>query len=108
MDPLGFPGGSDGKESVCNTGDPGSIPGSRRSPIEGNGYPLQYSCLENPMERRAWWATGPGVTKSWTRHVSEDTLPPGAGRAPLTGILISYFQGDRKDSQSVPLAMAVS
>ena len=52
--------------------------------------------------------TVPGVAKSWTRHASEDTLPPGAVRAPLTGILISYFQGDRKDSQSVPLAMAVS
>ena len=44
---LGFPGGSDGKESACNTGDPGSIPGSGRSPGEGNGNPLQYSCLEN-------------------------------------------------------------
>ena len=47
---YGFPGGSDGKESACNTGDPGLIPGSGRSPGEGNGNPLQYSCLENPME----------------------------------------------------------
>ena len=47
---LGFPGGSDGKASVCNAGDPGSIPGSGRSPGEGNGNPLQYSCLENPMD----------------------------------------------------------
>ena len=46
--PVGFPGGSDGKESACNAGDPGSIPGSGRSPGEGNGYPLQYSYLENP------------------------------------------------------------
>ena len=46
---MGFPGGSDGKESACNAGDLGSIPGSGRSPGEGNGYPLQYSCLENPM-----------------------------------------------------------
>ena len=47
---LGVPGGSDGKESACNVGDLGSIPGSGRSPGEGNGNPLQYSCLENPME----------------------------------------------------------
>ena len=51
---LGFPGGSEGKESVCNAGDLGSICGSGRSPGEGNGYPLQYSCLENPMDRGAW------------------------------------------------------
>ena len=49
----GFPGGSDGKESVCNTGDPGVIPGLGRSPGEGNGNPLQYSCLENPMDGEA-------------------------------------------------------
>ena len=47
---LGFPGGSDGKESACSVGDPGSIPGSGRSPGEGNGNSLQYSCLENPMD----------------------------------------------------------
>ena len=51
---LGFPDGSDGKESTCNAGDPGSIPGSGRSPGERNGYPLQYSCLENSMDRGAW------------------------------------------------------
>ena len=51
---LGFPGGSEGKVSACNVGDPGSIPGLGRSPGEGNGNPLQYSCLENPMDRRAW------------------------------------------------------
>ena len=49
-----FPGGSDSKESACHAGDPGLIPGSRRSPGEGNGNPLQYSCLENPMEGGAW------------------------------------------------------
>ena len=59
-----FPGGSDGKESVCNTGDLGSIPGLRRSPEEGNGYPLQCSSLENSMDRGAWQATVHGVTKS--------------------------------------------
>ena len=48
-----FPGGSDGKASVCNAGDPGSIPGSERSPGEENGNPLQYYCLENPMDGRA-------------------------------------------------------
>ena len=56
---MGFPGGSDGKESVSNEGDQGSIPGSVRSLGEGNGSPLQYSCLENPMDRGAWWATVP-------------------------------------------------
>ena len=64
---LGFPGGSAGKESACNTGDPGSIPGLGRSPGDGNGYPLQYSYLENSMDRGAWWATILGVAKSWTR-----------------------------------------
>ena len=52
---MGSPGGSDGKESACNAGDPGSIPGSGRSPREGSGYPLQYSCLEKSMDRGAWW-----------------------------------------------------
>ena len=62
-----FPGGSDGKESAYNAGDPGLIPGSGRSPGEGNDNPLQYSCLENSMDRGAWWATVHGVTKRWTR-----------------------------------------
>ena len=62
-----FPGGSDGKASVYSTGDPGSIPGLGRSPGEENGNPLQYYCLENPMDRGAWWATVHGVAKSWTR-----------------------------------------
>ena len=60
-----FPGGSDGKESACNSGDPGLIPGSGRSPGEGHGNPLQYSCLENSMDRGAWQAIVHGVTKSW-------------------------------------------
>ena len=64
---LGFPGGSEVKASACNAGDLGSIPGSGRSPGEGNGNPLQYSCLENPMDGEAWWATVHGVTKSRTR-----------------------------------------
>ena len=53
----GFPGGVSGKESACNAGDAGSIPGSGRSPGIGNGNPLCYSCLENPMDGAAWWAT---------------------------------------------------
>ena len=61
-----FPGGSDGKESACNAGDPGSIPGLRRSPGEENGNPFQYSCLQNSMDRGAWWATVHGFAKSWT------------------------------------------
>ena len=64
---LGFPSGSEVKASARNAGDPGSIPGSGRSPGEGNGNPLQYSCLENPMDRRAWLARVHGVAKSRTR-----------------------------------------
>ena len=62
----GCPGGSDSKESACNAGDPGSIPGSGRSPGERNNNPLQYSYLENSMDRGAWWAGVLGVTKSQT------------------------------------------
>ena len=61
-----FPSGSYGKESACNVGDLGLIPGSGRSPGEGNGYPLQYSCLGNPMDRGAGRATVHGVSKSQT------------------------------------------
>ena len=64
--PCGFPGGSAGKESTCNVGDPGSIAGLGRSPGEGNGNPLQYPCLENPMDGGAWQATVLGITKSQT------------------------------------------
>ena len=63
----GFPSGSDGRVSVSNAGDPDSIPGLGRSPGEGNGSPLQYSCRENPMDRGAWWATVHGVAESLTR-----------------------------------------
>ena len=62
-EPVGFPHSSVGKEWVCNAGELGSIPGLGRSPGEGNGYPLQYSCLENPMGREAWQAIVHGVTK---------------------------------------------
>ena len=68
------PGGSDGKESACSAGDPGSIPASGRSLGEGYGYSLQYSCLENPTDQGAWWATvqwgpkGSDTTEQLTLH----------------------------------------
>ena len=64
---MGFPGDSDGKESACNAGDLGSIPGLERSPGEAHGYPLWYSCLENSMDRGAWWAIVHGVIKNQTQ-----------------------------------------
>ena len=64
---TGFSGGSDRKKSACNAGNPGSVPGLGRSPGEGNGYRLQYSCLENLMDRGAWRATVHVVAESRTR-----------------------------------------
>ena len=64
---MGFPGGSDGEESANNTRDVGSVPGSGRSPGEGNDNVVQYSCLENPLDRGAQQATVHGVTKSQTQ-----------------------------------------
>ena len=64
---IGFPGGSDGKESVYNAGDLGLTPESGRSPGEGNGNPFPYSCLKNSMDREAWWATVYGAAKSRTQ-----------------------------------------
>ena len=64
---MGFPGSSDGKLSACNAGDLGSIPGFGRSPGEGTGNPLQYSCLENPMDRGAWQVRVNGIAKSQTQ-----------------------------------------
>ena len=64
---LGFPGDSGSKESTCQAGYPGSIPGAGRPPGEENGNPLQYSCLENPMDRRAWWTIVYRVTKIQTQ-----------------------------------------
>ena len=75
---MGFPDGSEGKASACNVGDQGLIPGLGRSPGEGNGNPLQYSCLENPMDGGAWWATVHGVAKSRTR---------------LSDFTFTFFQG---------------
>ena len=67
LEPLLAHSGSDSEASAHNAGDLGSIPGLERSPGEGNGNPLQYSCLENSMDGEAWWATVHGVAKSWTR-----------------------------------------
>ena len=64
---TGFPGGLEGEASACNAGDPGSIPWLGRSPEGGNGNPLQYSRLDNSMDREAWWATVHGITKSQTQ-----------------------------------------
>ena len=75
---LGFPSDSGSREPACNAEDVGSTPGSGRSPAEENGYPLQYCCLENPMDREAWWATVHGVAKSqtWLRLFTLDfTIP---------------------------------
>ena len=73
---LGLPGGSDGKESTCNVGDLGLIPGMGRSPEGGQGNPLLYSCLENPKDRGAWRATVHGDTTSATERSTD----------PMTGI----------------------
>ena len=93
---LSFPGGSDGKESACSSGDQGSIPGLEDSPGEGNGNPLQYSCLENPMDGEAWWAAVHGVAKSWTQQSDftftfqysylENTMERGAWWATVHGV----------------------
>ena len=97
-----FSGSSDGKKPACNVGDPGSSPGSGRSSGEGNGNPLQYSYLDNPMDREAWQTTVHGVTKSQTRlsdftfflvsggkesacNVGDLGLIPGLGRSPGEG-----------------------
>ena len=66
---MGFPGGSEGKEFTCNAGDLGLIPWFGRSAEGEHGNPLQYSCLENPMDRGTWWATVHGVTRSWTGSI---------------------------------------
>ena len=73
---MGFPHSSISKESACNAGDPGSIPGSGKFPGEGNGNPLQYSCLENPMDRGAWWATVHGIARVGHDLVTKTPKPP--------------------------------
>ena len=73
---MSFPGGSDGKKSARNVGDLGLIPGLGRSPGEGNGNPVPYSCLENPMDRGTWWATVHGISKrhGWVPNISHFIL----------------------------------
>ena len=88
---LGFPGGSEDKTSACNAGDPGSIPGLGRYPGEGNGNPLQYSCLENPMDRGAWRATVHRVTKSRLQFLSLSLLFQWLLQAPSAGDLDSIL-----------------
>ena len=73
---MGFPGGSDSKESACNAADPGSIPGPRRCRGVGNGNSLQYSCLENPMDRGGWIAKSPQDRKEWNHLKRLSTQMP--------------------------------
>ena len=87
-----FPGGSDSKESACNVGDPVSIPRLGRSPGEGNGSPLQYFCLENPMDRGAWQAAVLGVSKSWN---TTEWLTPEKAMAPHSSTLAWKIHGWR-------------
>jgi len=86
-----FPGGSDSKESAYNAGDLGSIPGSGRSPGGGNGNPLQYSCLENTMDRGAWRATVHGVTES---NMTEVTNTDRWWTMLITGEIMHVYGGN--------------
>ena len=101
---LGNISGSEVKASACNAGDLGSIPGSGRSPGEGNGNPLQYPCLENPLDRGAWWATVYGVTKSrtwlsdWTELNWVDSAKFG-NSAVATGLEKISFLSNPKEEQ---------
>ena len=83
MDVRDFPGGSDGKVSACSAGDPGSILGSGRSPGEGKGNPLQYSCLENFMDRGTWWA----IKSMWSQRVGHNWVS-NILRTPVVDILV--------------------
>ena len=83
---MGFPYSSVSKESACNAGDPGSIPGLGRSPGEGNGNPLQHSCLENPMDRGAWQATVHGVAR--VGHDLTTEPPPGIDELSINKIYL--------------------
>ena len=82
---------SEVKASACNVGDLGSIPGSGRPPAEGNGNPLQYSCLENPMDGGAWWATGHGVAKSRTQLSDFTSFPPLGSQLHGGGLFVCFI-----------------
>ena len=89
-----FLDGSAGKESTCNAGDTGNtglIPGEGRSPGEGNGNPLQYFCLENSMDRGAWWVTVYRVTKSWTHLTEQLKKKKGKEKKMLYSLVLCYI-----------------
>ena len=95
------------KESACNEGDTqvtGLIPGSRRFSGDGHGNPLRYSCLGNPMDGGAWWATVHGVTKSraWLKQLSTDAFTFGGHKLPVAGIFLVYWYGWRYFHLTVP------
>ena len=101
----GFPCGSASKESTCNAGDLGSIPGLGRSPGNGNGNPLQYSCLENPRDREAWQSTVHGVAKSRTRpsnftSLKVTQLVRGRARAKTRDYLLPGLDGKHRSVTS--------
>ena len=102
---MGFPGGSDDKESACKAGDPGSIPGLGRTSGEGNGYLLQYSCLENSMDRGAWQTSGfPGGSdgKEFACNAGDLVQSPGGedplekGMVTTSVFLLGKFHGQRR------------
>ena len=98
---LGFPGGSEGKESACKAADLGSIPGWGRTPGEGSSYPLQYSCLENSMDRGALWATVHGVAESriwlsnWHTHLITDEVKKCWWSIPMHGSTLQRCQSNK-------------
>ena len=103
MAALGFPGGSDGKESVCIAADVGLIPGSGRCPGEGNGYPLQYSCVENSMDWRAWQAIySPEGLKELDTTATNTTPKPRGMQIWLFSDLL-YPSGKNKSKNGIPL-----
>ena len=99
----GFPGGSDGKASACSAGDLGSISESGRSPGEGNGYPLQYSCLENSTDRGAWWATVHGFAESDTANTFTFTTGANFFSAIFHPALLVVFHHISLSLSSLPL-----
>ena len=95
----GFPHSSVGKEFACSAGDLGSIPGSGRSLGEGNGNLLQYSCLENPMDRGAWWATVPGIAGVRYNLATKPTPPPGSTGGFPGGSVLKNLPGNTRGAR---------